>query len=300
MVSSVQALLFGYVFMRFIIYRNPDTFRYANAEQERLEHEDAVIKNVNAHMMQAYSEEEEHINELIQKQLTSMSLEMLAETAAKKSAADQNNYEAVLADLQKRYVIRDYMLLWKGGVVMVYLLFMFVTHSVHNFHELPLSWIALTGALLYIILADLADNFEHILHQVEFATLLFFAALFVLMECETKLGLIPWLGRELELMLIGLPAEWRLLVALVSILWISGVASAFVDNIPVTTMMMQIVHSMVQNKELALPMLPLVLALALGIGLGANGTQIAATTNIVAIGIAEQHGYKITAAKFSK
>lgn len=43
------------------------------------------------------------------------------------------------------------------------------------------GWIAILGALWLLVLADMQD-FEIILHRVEWATLLFFAALFVLME----------------------------------------------------------------------------------------------------------------------
>lgn len=43
------------------------------------------------------------------------------------------------------------------------------------------GWIAILGAIWLLILADIHD-FEIILHRVEWATLLFFAALFVLME----------------------------------------------------------------------------------------------------------------------
>lgn len=44
-----------------------------------------------------------------------------------------------------------------------------------------LGWIAILGALWLLVLADIQD-FEIILHRVEWATLLFFAGLFVLME----------------------------------------------------------------------------------------------------------------------
>lgn len=48
------------------------------------------------------------------------------------------------------------------------------------------GWIAILGALWLLVLADLQD-FEIILHRVEWATLLFFAGLFVLMEVRKGL-----------------------------------------------------------------------------------------------------------------
>lgn len=47
------------------------------------------------------------------------------------------------------------------------------------------GWIAILGAIWLLILADVHD-FEIILHRVEWATLLFFAALFVLMEVRLQ------------------------------------------------------------------------------------------------------------------
>lgn len=47
--------------------------------------------------------------------------------------------------------------------------------------RVSLSWTALLGAILLLLLADRAD-LEPVLHRVEWSTLLFFAALFVLME----------------------------------------------------------------------------------------------------------------------
>ena len=47
------------------------------------------------------------------------------------------------------------------------------------------GWIAILGALWLLVLADIQD-FEIILHRVEWATLLFFAGLFVLMEVFDK------------------------------------------------------------------------------------------------------------------
>ena len=52
------------------------------------------------------------------------------------------------------------------------------------------------------------------------------------------------------------------------ILWVSGLASAFIDNIPFTTMMIPVVKKLADNAKLDLPLQPLVWALALGACLG--------------------------------
>lgn len=112
------------------------------------------------------------------------------------------------------------------------------------------------------------EDMDAILAHVEWSTLLFFAALFVLMEALSELGLIEWIGRQTVNVILSVGEGARLAVAILIILWVSALASAFVDNIPLTTMMVKIVISLSENEKLGLPLQPLVWALALGACLG--------------------------------
>lgn len=75
---------------------------------------------------------------------------------------------------------------------------------------------------------------------------------------------------------------------MILILWISAFASAFIDNIPFTTAMIPIIKTIAADKDVGLPVRPLVWALALGACLGGNGTLIGASANVVCAGLAEQ------------
>lgn len=57
-------------------------------------------------------------------------------------------------------------------------------------------------------------------------------------------------------------------MAILLLLWVSAIASAFVDNVPLSTMMIRVVTNLAQNRELELPLQPLVWALAFGACLG--------------------------------
>ena len=120
----------------------------------------------------------------------------------------------------------------------------------------------------------------------------------------------------------------RLIVAMVLIVWVSGIASAFVDNIPFTTMMIPVIiaiskgiflllryyfeqYAMFKNNtsklkfiwlilDLELPLPPLVYALALATCLGGNGTLVGASANLVCSGVSEQHGYSFSFMDFFK
>lgn len=88
------------------------------------------------------------------------------------------------------------------------------------------------------------------------------------MESLSKLGLIDYIGAQTEAIILSVNEESRLAVALLIILWVSGLASAFVDNIPLTTMMIKVAISLSEKKALNLPLQPLVWALAFGGSLG--------------------------------
>lgn len=133
---------------------------------------------------------------------------------------------------------------------------------------------------------------DAILHRVEFSTLLFFAAMFVLMEAVERMGFIAWIGSGCEDIIKSVSREYRLAVAIIIILWVSAFTSAFVDSIPVTQMMVKIVISLA--AKLTLPLQPLVYALAFGPCIGGNSTLVGASANVICAGIAEQHGYKMT------
>ncbi|GFS05033.1 P protein [Elysia marginata] len=161
------------------------------------------------------------------------------------------------------------------------------------------GWIAVLGAIWLLVLADVHD-FEGILHKVEWATLIFFAGLFILMEALGELGLMQTIGDAIADVIKQADESNRLLVALLLILWVSALASSFIDNIPYTTAMVPILQQLADNQELNLDLLPMVIALAMGACLGGNGTLIGASCNVVCAGIADQHGYGFSFKEFFK
>jgi Na+/H+ antiporter NhaD/arsenite permease-like protein len=85
----------------------------------------------------------------------------------------------------------------------------------------------------------------------------------------------------------------------VVVMWISGIASAFVDNIPFTTTTIPLIQSLNSNPAIAssfgdFHISPLWWALALGADLDGNGTLIGSSAGVVAAGLAEKFGHAIT------
>lgn len=150
------------------------------------------------------------------------------------------------------------------------------------------------GALLLLVLADL-DDLEAIMARVEWTTLVFFAALFVVMEALGELQLIWFIGQRTQAWISALHPQSQLPIAILIVTWVSALASSLMDNIPFTTAMVKIVAGLGPMDSR-----PLVYALAWGACLGGNGTLIGASANVVCAGVAEQHGHRFTFFDFFK
>lgn len=206
-------------------------------------------------------------------------------------------YKSTLEDMEKAYPLKKKCLLIKSGIALAFIIVLFMVESFPQIHRLSLGWSALLGVTLLLIISN-RDDMDAILHRVEFSTLLFFAAMFVLMEAVERMGFITWIGSGCEDIIKSVSKEYRLAVAIIIILWVSAITSAFVDSIPVTQMMVKIVISLA--ARINLPLQPLVWALAFGPSLGGNGTVVGASANVICAGIAEQHGYKMNFMEFFK
>ena len=92
--------------------------------------------------------------------------------------------------------------------------------------------------------------------------------------------------------------DYQLAAAISIILWMSAIISAFIDNIPFTAAIIPVISQIVEETDV--PLEPLVYALAFGACLGGNGTLIGASANVVAVGIMEEKGYKVSFFEFAK
>lgn len=199
-----------------------------------------------------------------------------------------------VAELESKYGIKDYRMLKSSGFILTLVILGFFLNPVLH---IPVSWIALVGAVL-MLLATSRHELEEPLEEVEWTTLIFFAGLFVLIHSLQHLGVIEWIGDRVTDSISSFSEEYRLVAALVILLWVSGIASAFIDNIPYTITMVPVVLQI--SNDLNLDLGPLVWALAFGACLGGNGTLIGASANVVTAGMAEEAGYPISFNQFFK
>ena len=203
-----------------------------------------------------------------------------------------------VAELEAKYGIKDYKMLTTSGFILGLVILGFFLHPITH---MPVSWIALGGAVL-MLLATNRHELDEPLEEVEWTTLLFFAGLFVLVHSLQYMGVINFIGEYVEQAIVWFPQGddgiVRLTAAMVILLWVSAIASAFIDNIPYTATMIPIVLQISQGANVELG--PLIWALAFGACLGGNGTLIGASANVVMAGMSEEAGYPVSFNEFFK
>ncbi|XP_028167067.1 P protein-like [Ostrinia furnacalis] len=249
--------------------------------------------------LSSYSRDEDLVRRALEKKVNKLNSALLRREAGGGTSKTDPMFCSTLAQMKQKYKIRDKQLLVKSAICVMFVVVVFFLHAIPELQRLSLGWTALLGALLLLLLAE-REDLEPILARVEWSTLLFFAALFVLMEALSKLGLIAWIGKMTEAVILSVGQESRLAVAVMLVLWVSGIASAFVDNIPLTTMMVRVMATLADPNGLGLPLAPLAWSLSFGACLGGNGTLIGASANVVCAGVAEQHGYRFTFVQYLK
>ncbi|MCL6603635.1 MAG: ArsB/NhaD family transporter [Paenibacillus sp.] len=194
-----------------------------------------------------------------------------------------------IMDMDEKELISDSKLLRKCLTVLgLTILGFFLHQSLH----LESATVALAGAFLLLLLTG-----EHMMEaaftKVEWTTIFFFVGLFVLVSGLVETGVISKLAAQaIEL------TDGDMVATSLLILWLSAIASAFLDNIPFVATMIPMIQEMgnmgVSNLE------PLWWSLALGACLGGNGSLIGASANLIVAGMAAKEGHPIKFMQYLK
>jgi len=203
----------------------------------------------------------------------------------------KNNPEdrKTVMDLHPGSFIKDKPLLVKSLVVLTLVIVAFVLHTV--LHLEP-SVIAMIGAGLLVMISNLKP--EQFAKDVEWGTLVFFAALFIMVGALVNVGALKIVADS-----IGAFVGDDGALAAGAIVVVSALASGIVDNIPYVTSMAPVVQQL-NGSISTITNDGLWWALAFGADFGGNMTIVGASANVVAVGLAYASGYKITFWQFAK
>jgi Na+/H+ antiporter NhaD/arsenite permease-like protein len=195
-----------------------------------------------------------------------------------------------IMNMDEKVMITDHKLLRKCLIVLGITITGFFLHQALHLES---ATVALAGAFLLLLLTGGEHMLEKAFHSVEWITIFFFIGLFVLVSGLVETGVIAELAaKAIEL------TGGDVFKSSMMILWVSAIASAFLDNIPFVATMIPLIQEMGQMGITNLE--PLWWSLALGACLGGNGTLIGASANLIVAGLAGKEGYPITFMKYLK
>ena len=204
--------------------------------------------------------------------------------------ADVKDVERTVAFLKEQYKITNKKLMIQGLILLGFTIFLF---AIHGFIHMQVSVAALIGSLLLLAISKV-DIVEMLEKEVEWASLVFFIGLFIVIAGAEATGLIQQIANG-----VLYCSQGKLWLAIILILWVSAISSAFIDNIPFTATMLPVVLFM--SDSFGLPKDNVLWwSLSLGACLGGNGTMIGASANVVTVGMAEKAGYKISFVEYMK
>lgn len=180
------------------------------------------------------------------------------------------------------YVITDRRAFYMGSGVFLLAVILLVSHA-----QTGLT-VATIGVLIgTLTLLASGRNAAKLVRRMDYKTLLFFIGLFIVVGGLEQTGTL-----ELIAVFIEKVSGGNAMVIVIIIIWLSGVASAFVDNIPFSATMIPVIRSLSAAQGVDLSVLAW--SLAMGTDIGGSATPIGASANVVGTSVAAREGYPIS------
>jgi len=205
----------------------------------------------------------------------------------KNYCCDDSDKDKIL-QMNENLAIKDMVLLKKSVLVLSCTILGFMLHQSLGYES---ATIALFFGAVLLLISGL--DVEDIFLEIEWPTIFFFMSLFILVGALEVVGVMEFLAEKL----LGL-TEGDLLLTTMVILWVSAIASSFLDNIPFVATMIPLIKSMATMSTIDVG--PLWWALALGACLGGNGSLVGASANVIVSGMISRHGHKLSFVDYLK
>ncbi|MEN8167760.1 MAG: ArsB/NhaD family transporter [Pseudomonadota bacterium] len=208
----------------------------------------------------------------------------------KLTASDKHRQQVM--NYQEADAIQDVRLLKQSlGVLTMVIVGFMMAHTLN----LQPATIAMFGAALLLVLDNITrhpDDQSKQVHksfcEVEWITIFFFIGLFIVVYGVETTGLLGMLANQVLELTGG-----DMTITAISVIWVSAIASAIIDNIPFVATMIPLIKSMAGTFGGSENLMPLWWSLALGSCLGGNGSLIGASANLIVAGFAERAGQPI-------
>lgn len=166
---------------------------------------------------------------------------------------------------------------------------MLVTHAQSG---LTVAFIGVFIAAITLITSY--KNIGTILKKVDYKTLLFFVGLFVVVGGLEQTGILEKIASFIEKICDG-----NIIAMVFIIMWISAIASAFVDNIPFAATMVPVIKSLAATTT-GTDLSVLAYSLSIGTDIGGSATPIGASANVVGTSVVSKAGHPVGWGKYCK
>lgn len=182
----------------------------------------------------------------------------------------------------------------KGDFIISTIIFLIavVLLITHAQTGLTVAFIGVTIALITLI--AFFKHIKFILSKVDYKTLLFFIGLFIVVGGLEQTGVLELIAGFIEKICGG-----NIFAMVLIIMWISAVASAFVDNIPFAATMVPVIKSLAATTPGA-ELTTLAYALSIGTDIGGSATPIGASANVVGTSVISKAGHPVGWGKYCK
>jgi Na+/H+ antiporter NhaD/arsenite permease-like protein len=153
--------------------------------------------------------------------------------------------------------------------------------------------VAAVGVIAAILTLATNRAPKHLLRRVDWNTVLFFIGLFVTVSGLEQTGVLEAMAQGIATITGG-----SLTIMIVVIIWLSAVASAFVDNIPFAATMVPVITSL--SATMGVDLNTLAWTLSMGTDIGGSATPIGASANVAGTAIAAREGHQISWGRYCK
>ncbi len=202
---------------------------------------------------------------------------------------DETTSTKLVQQLEKSSKITNRPLLIKSSILFGITLILFFVEDQFHMPPAVAALIGAAGLLLWV-----QPNVGEMLKEVDWTTLVFFMTLFMMIGGIQEVGLIQLIAERVQTI-----AGENLILATLLIIWVSAIASGIVANIPFAAAIVPVTVFLTSRIPGADNNV-LYWALSLGAGLGGNATFIGSAPNIVAVGIMDRAGYKVSFADYAR
>lgn len=175
-----------------------------------------------------------------------------------------------------------------SSVIFLCAVVMLITHA-----QTGLTVALIGGIIAVVTLLAAGKDALKLIKRVDYKTLLFFIGLFMVVGGLEQTGILNSIAA-----FIGKVSGGHAMMVFLIIMWVSAVASAFVDNIPFAATMIPVIKDLSSTMGMKLDILTW--ALSMGTDVGGSATPIGASANVVGMSVAAKEGYMVGWGRYCK